>query len=217
MLRTCALALCGALWPLIASAAQPVCAIKDAAAAGHRAWLLCEEYKVLASNGDATNWDTQSLPSTEEELTTIRFLDSNRGFVVGERGTLFATSDGGREWRPVTLPTNEDLSAIHSVGESVWIAGWGGIILHSGDGGQTWQEQTSGVSQGLEGIYFADAQHGWAVGWVGTILRTTDGGEHLEQGRGFCAVCDEYGGFLIAISAVFHVSCGSRVILRGRG
>ncbi|MHB8669503.1 MAG: cell wall-binding repeat-containing protein [Acidimicrobiales bacterium] len=43
-------------------------------------------------------------------------------------------------------------------------------------GAATWSAQTSGTTQGLYGVSFADASHGWAVGGNGTILATTNGG-----------------------------------------
>jgi len=96
---------------------------------------------------------------------------------------LLATEDGGENWRQVPLPIQENLTSIYFVGQLGWLSGWTGVILHSSDGGRSWVRQQSGVLQGLECIYFADARHGWAVGWVGTILRTTDGGQTWEEAR----------------------------------
>ena len=39
-----------------------------------------------------------------------------------------------------------------------------------------WSEQTSGTSNWLDAVAFADGQHGWAVGWDGTIVATSNGG-----------------------------------------
>mgnify|MGYP005809866569 CR=1 FL=1 len=113
---------------------------------------------------------------TDGNLRAIAFLDTRRGFVAGDSGTLLATEDGAESWRQVPVPTRENLTSIHFVGDLGWIAGWTGVILHSADGGKNWVRQQSGVRQGLESIFFADSTHGWAVGWLGTILRTADGG-----------------------------------------
>lgn len=96
---------------------------------------------------------------------------------------LLGTTDGGESWRPVPLPTRENLTSISFIGENGWISGWTGVILHSNDGGQTWSRQITRVLQGLDCVYFVDENHGWAVGWVGTILRTTDGGRTWERAR----------------------------------
>ena len=42
---------------------------------------------------------------------------------------------------------------------------------------------TSGTTQTLYGVAFADASHGWAVGGGGTILRTTNGGGTWIRGE----------------------------------
>jgi photosystem II stability/assembly factor-like uncharacterized protein len=130
---------------------------------------------LLVSADQGATWQTRHLP-TEVKLGAIAFLDSRRGFVAGDEGTLLSTQDGAETWRQVSVPTRENLTSIHFVGELGWIAGWTGVILHSDDGGNTWVRQQSGVQQGLESIFFADAEHGWTVGWLGTILRTDDGG-----------------------------------------
>jgi hypothetical protein len=55
--------------------------------------------------------------------------------------------------------------------------GTGGTILHTTNAGTTWTSQTSGTTNPLTGISFADANTGTAVGSVmGQILRTTNGG-----------------------------------------
>jgi photosystem II stability/assembly factor-like uncharacterized protein len=69
------------------------------------------------------------------------------------------------------------------VGNEGWISGYNGVILHSSDGGKTWSPQTTGVTQTLENVYFADASHGWAVGWIGTIIRTSDGGASWKEAQ----------------------------------
>ncbi len=158
------------------------CTVIDASSAGPAVWLLCQEAKILVGSRDADDWIERTLPA-QSELRAIRLLDAGRAVVVGDQGTLLYTSDSGSRWRRIPLPTQEHLLDVHSVGESIWAAGWGGVILHSPDGGRNWELQPTGVSQGLESIYFADLQHGWAVGWVGTILRTTDGGKTWQQVR----------------------------------
>lgn len=159
----------------VTMAAPAPCTIRRAAASGPYVWLLCEENRLLVSVDKGATWQTKQLPA-EVKLRAIAFLDSRRGFVAGDAGTLLATEDGAETWRQVSVPAHENLTSIHFVGELGWIAGWTGVILHSSDGGKTWLAQQSGIQQGLESIFFADANHGWAVGWLGTILRTTDGG-----------------------------------------
>jgi photosystem II stability/assembly factor-like uncharacterized protein len=169
-----------ALYPAASQTGESTCLIEGASAAGQSVWLVCEDGKVLFRPGSKDGWKTLALP-TQATPRDIAFLDANRGFVIGDRGMLLATEDGGKNWRPAAVPVQENLTAVFFRGELGWVAGWGGTILHTADGGRTWERQATGLSNGLEGIYFLDASLGWAVGWVGTILRTTDGGKTWRQ------------------------------------
>ena len=55
-----------------------------------------------------------------------------------------------------------------------WAPGTGGAM--SFFDGTTWSLQTTGTTQSLEQVVFADANTGWAVGSSGTIMKTTNGG-----------------------------------------
>jgi len=174
------LLLCAALHRAAAAVGSVPCPILRAAAAGPSVWLLCDRNDLLVSADQGLTWQTRRVPFPAK-LRTIAFLDSRRGFAAGDGGTLLATHDGAETWRPVPLPTRENLTAIHFVGDLGWLAGWSGVILHSRDAGKTWQQQQTGDSQGLEDIFFLDAHHGWVAGWNGTIRRTSDGGRTWEK------------------------------------
>ncbi len=156
------------------------CPIHRAATAGPFVWLLCDRNDLFVSGDEGLTWQTRHVPF-DVKLRTITFLDSRRGFIAGDEGTLLATEDGGKTWRSVPLPTQENLTAIHFIGDSGWLAGWSGVIFHSADAGRTWEQQESGIRQGLEGIFFLDANHGWAVGWNAAMLRTSDGGRTWKK------------------------------------
>lgn len=175
------LLLCGYCQVHAMSASAP-CSIQRAAASEPYVWLLCDHKELFVSADEGLTWQARQVP-VEEKLRAIAFIDSRRGFIVGDGGMLLATGDGGETWRQVPLEIRQNLTSIHFVGDLGWVAGWTGLILHSSDGGKTWERQQSGVQQGLESIFFADAEHGWAVGWLGTILRTSDGGRSWDRAR----------------------------------
>jgi len=156
------------------------CPIQRGAAAGPYVWLLCDRRDLFVSADQGLTWQTRHVPA-DVKFRAITFLDSRRGFIAGDAGTLLATEDGAETWRQVPLPTQENLTSIHFVGDLGWLAGWSGVILHSDDAGKTWEQQQSGVRQGLDGIFFVDADHGWTVGWNAAMLRTTDGGRTWER------------------------------------
>lgn len=162
--------------------AIPPCQLQDAYASGKSVWLLCRDGGILRTDDLGATWRRQAVKAGTR-LKAVVFLDSRRGFVLGDSGAVLATEDGGSNWRQVSVPAQERLMAVHFTGESGWSVGWGGAIVHTADGGRTWERQQSGTTQSLEDVYFADAEHGWAVGWVGTILRTVNGGRTWQAAQ----------------------------------
>ena len=46
-------------------------------------------------------------------LHSVFFLDQNRGWVVGSRGTLLVTTDGGTNWRSLVHPSEDTIRDIY--------------------------------------------------------------------------------------------------------
>lgn len=115
-------------------------------------------------------------------LHGISFLTPEEGWVVGQLGKIFHSTDGGRTWEEQPSGTDFLLTAVSFVDRlHGWAVGEQGIILHSADGGATWRPQQSGVSYPLFDIHFLDQETGWVVGHWGTILRTADGGQRWTE------------------------------------
>src|SRR6266567_2336546 len=60
------------------------------------------------ANGQTTGWIRQR-SGTLAWLHSIYFLDQNRGWVVGSKGTLLATIDGGKTWQSRPRPAADVL------------------------------------------------------------------------------------------------------------
>jgi len=140
-------------------------------------------------------------PEARVSLTGVRFAaDGRRGWAVGYKGTILATSDGGRSWTLQPSGTEEWLHGLTFAPDARhgWAVGNGGSILGTSDGGASWTAQPifwprpagpkaapgradarsdPDPAPRLYGITFAnDARHGWAVGSGGSIFATDDGG-----------------------------------------
>lgn len=126
-------------------------------------------------------------------LHGVSFLTKEEGWVVGQLGRIFHTTDGGKSWEEQKSETDLLLTAVDFVERTHgWAVGEQGVILHTGDGGRTWEQQQSGVQYPLFDIDCIDRARGWAVGHWGTILLTEDGGKRwverslslsLEEGK----------------------------------
>ncbi|MEQ8786850.1 MAG: YCF48-related protein [Pirellulaceae bacterium] len=114
--------------------------------------------------------------------TCLRLDAAGNGWLVGEGGLVFKTTDGGRSWQepPAPLPAAAgacDLGAAAMLGSHVWIAGTPGTLMfHSADGGRTWETLNTSQRLPIHAVTFVNEQTGWAVGALGTILATVDGG-----------------------------------------
>ncbi len=69
----------------------------------------------------------------------------SRTIVVGPRGHIAVSEDGGNTWRQSSVPVSSDLVAVSFPSEQQgWAVGHGGVVLHSRDGGETWEKQLDG-------------------------------------------------------------------------
>jgi hypothetical protein len=107
----------------------------------------------------------------------IHFVDAEKGWVVGDHGTILYTQDGGENWLIQVSQTEAHLSGVYFVNSITgWAVGEQGVILSTNDGGEVWKPQTQDKTN-LWSVYFGDAKTGWVTGENGTILFTLDGGK----------------------------------------
>ena len=125
-------------------------------------------------------------------LHSLFFLDQNRGWATGSKGTLLATVDGGKTWSPKQSSSGDVLRDIFFVDEN---NGWvvcevnvyelktkdqpRAYLMHTTDGGEHWERvEIKGVDVDarLVRAVFSPGGRGWAFGEAGTIYTTRDGG-----------------------------------------
>lgn len=152
-------------------------------------WVLEGDTLVGTKNGGAT-WEASNFK--DAIIRSFYFLDRKTGWAVGEkrlnatdgdrgwRGCVYATDDGGRLWREVTLRVDVQYSwALFDVwaatSKDVWVVG--DLILHSADAGHTWKQvDLNGELYGrTTNVGFSDAEHGWIT---------------TNQGNNFCITRD---------------------------
>ena len=119
-------------------------------------------------------------PIVGSDLSGLTFTsDGQRGWAVGEHGTILSTRDGGASWQSQWSGTKSALLSVTfgSDGQRGWAVGDQGAILSTRDGGKFWQAQPNGCPHRLCAVAFtSDGQLGWAVGGDSTILSTRDAG-----------------------------------------
>lgn len=109
--------------------------------------------------------------------SSVYFIDTNTGYVVGNQGGIYKTTDGGATWEAKTSGISNTLHSVYFIDSNIgFVVGSSGKILKTTDGGANWSVQTSGTTNTLNAINFIDSNTGYAVGSGGTILKTVNGG-----------------------------------------
>ena len=109
-----------------------------------------------------------------------------RVLAVGERGHILLSTDGGKNWRQVAVPTRRTLTGVFLIDDqTAWAVGHQSVILKSGDGGETWAKakaENDSETAYLD-ILFLDAKTGFIVGSYGKFLSTSDGGKTWTEAK----------------------------------
>lgn len=154
---------------------------------------------------------------TAKNLHGVETYGSNYIWLVGARGSIYYSSDGGKSWKPQVSRTKDLLTSVEFIDERRgWITGIYGIILKTEDGGEKWVRQNSGTGNHLFETSFVNKEDGWAVGYMGTIIHTSDGGKTWNVQRehediNFNAVCfvdSEYGWVVGEFGTILHTTDG---------
>lgn len=76
--------------------------------------------------------------ASQAVLLGAAVTDSNRLVVVGERGLVLLSDDGGVHWRQGVVPVSVTLTAVRFAGQQGVAVGHGGVVVTSSDGGEHW-------------------------------------------------------------------------------
>src|SRR5690606_38761159 len=128
-------------------------------------------------------------------LRDVAFVDAKTGWVVGDRGVVLATDDGGRHWHRQEVPLDAPLLGVHFADlQRGWIVGGDstlyshrtrGVVLRTIDGGITWQTPAADTLPRLTSVKFFDAATGLATGYSSAfypsgLFATQDGGKSWQ-------------------------------------
>ena len=128
------------------------------------------------SAADSGGWCWQNPLPQGNRITDYAWLDANRGWAVGEAGTILRTQNGGRNWSAQISGVSLDLQKVSFVDDNVgWIAGSNGLMLRTADGGATWRAASVGVNLAVQILQTSDANTAWLADYSGAYI-TTDGG-----------------------------------------
>lgn len=152
---------------------------------------------ILANSSKAQSWMPFKINTGGNDLNTVYFLDSKRGWVGGDGGYLSHTEDGGQSWVPQTVGTKEAINDIYFRDKEAGFLLAGNSIFVTRDG-TSWTrsriflpEEFDGADVELYSVRFSSKKKGWVVGSVSKrervidsiLIYTDDGGDSWRTQR----------------------------------
>ncbi len=131
------------------------------------------------------NWIKQN-SGTLAWLHSVYFINPDRGWIAGSKGTLLNTSDGGKSWKQDKKFTDDSIRDVYfSDAQNGWLLCERDIysvgvnspsyLLNTSDGGINWEKVDFPESkERVAHIFFAPNDKGFAVGESGAFWKMED-------------------------------------------
>ena len=149
--------------------------------------ILLLLFSSVSYSQTTANWEKLSSP-TINRLNEVFFIDSLKGWIVGDSGLILHTSTGGNSWEFQSSGISNEIVDVFFLDENLgWALAWvltlsdgqyGTRILKTTNGGNIWTQSlypTEDVF--INTIIFLDSLNGWMGGYPGLLVQTTDGGD----------------------------------------
>jgi Photosynthesis system II assembly factor YCF48 len=93
---------------------------------------------LIQKQGLENKWETKS-SGVDADLFDIKFPSADVGWVVGQKGTILRTSDGGNTWTKIASPTSDDLVRVTATGgRAAEVTTRSGLFFVTSNGGESW-------------------------------------------------------------------------------
>ena len=165
--------------------------LNDVYARKDRVWIVGDGGTLLTSTDGGRHFNRTILKMGQstrdrkgqdaDDLYSLLFADDQHGFIVGDRGTIIASSDSGASWRDQKSGTTSQLFHLAFKGSRGWAVGTDGTILHTDNSGATWFTQYSGVHEDLNRVFVVTDKVALVTGDKGVLLRTDSWGTNWER------------------------------------
>ena len=154
-------------------------------------------FLALADSARAQGWIPFKINTGGNDLNTVFFLDSKRGWVGGDGGYLSHTADGGQSWVRQNVSTNAAINDIYFRDKEAGFFLAGNSIFITRDARNWTQsriflpEEFEGADVELYSVRFSSKKKGWVVGSISRrervidsiLVYTDDGGETWRRQR----------------------------------
>ncbi|MDC8786396.1 WD40/YVTN/BNR-like repeat-containing protein [Roseateles koreensis] len=166
-----------------------------AARAGNRLVAVGARGMVLLSDDNGKQWRQAAEVPVRSMLTSVSFVDAQRGWAVGHDTSILATTDGGEHWQlqHFDAETDRPLFSVHffDARQGVAVGLWS-TILTTDDAGVNWRQvkapappEGGKADRNLFSLFASPAGAIYAAAERGAVLRSKDRGvswEYLSTG-----------------------------------
>jgi len=128
-----------------------------------------------------TTWRATQVGIKGQDLNTVYFLDSKRGWVGGDEGYLSRTDDGGETWVRQSVATKNAINDIYFRDKEAGFLLAGNVIFVTHDNGNRWEPSRTFLPSEFEGadvelysVRFSSKKKGWVVGSISRLDRVVD-------------------------------------------
>src|ERR1044072_647893 len=154
-------------------------------------------FLALAGSARAQGWVPFKINTGGNDLNSVYFLDSKRGWVGGDGGNLSYTQDGGKTWTRQPVGTKSAINDIYFRDKEAGFLLAGNSIFVTRDGTHWSQnriflpEEFEGADVELYSVRFSSKKKGWVVGSISKrevvvdsiLVYTDDGGDSWRRQR----------------------------------
>ena len=148
--------------------------------------IVCLFFTLLFMNHQAIAQWTPLSSGVNDDLYSVHFQDSTKGYAVGWGSSAGAvalkTTDGGESWNSTILSNGAFVfsimftDTIHGFAAGSLSGGASGAVFKTANGGNSWSYSTMSSTFGLYDVDFPTSLTGYACGWLGKIYKTTNEG-----------------------------------------
>lgn len=163
-----------------------------------RASILVVLLSTVLTTFAQQGWTAIRVAPADQDLNTVFFLDSKRGWVGGDNGFMSRTDDGGSTWVRQDVGTSNAINDIYFRDKEDGFLIAGNTILVTSDSGTRWTQarrflpgEFNGGAVELYCVRFSSKNKGWVVGSVSKgdriidsiLVYTDDGGTTWQRQR----------------------------------
>lgn len=224
-----------AMLPALENAHPARMTMLDVVDTGARLVAVGEQGLIIHSKDKGANWQQASVP-VSVTITSVFFIDADKGWATGHQGVILETTDGGQSWN-VQFRGRDAQQQVFDLAkareqqlqkemENAQNDDENEDLQYQLDDLQaTIDDATKALADGpaepLLDIRFSDAKHGIAVGAYGLLLLTSDGGKSWKLHEDYLQNADKYHFYSIAsLDASTLIVAGEQGVLwrsRDRG